>query len=83
MSVKVISLSPFTLMPSFAFAAASSAVVAAFVSIVFQASQPVMMYAVKAYSPATAGSQVRVKPYAKSFAVTALPSEYLRPSRSV
>ena len=33
--------------------------------------------------PATFGSHRRVKPYAKSFAVTGDPSEYLRPSRSV
>ena len=42
-SVKEISLSPFTLMPSFALAASSSALVAFLVSIVFQASQPTMM----------------------------------------
>src|SRR6266850_2904456 len=75
-SVNEISFAPFTLMPSLAFAASSSALVAFFVSIVFQASQPTMMYAVKAYSPATFGSQVRVKPYWKSFAVTGEPSEY-------
>src|SRR5512132_621918 len=62
--VKEISLSPFTLTPSFAFAASSSDLVAFFGSIEFQATQPTMMYPVHAYCPATSGSQRRVSPYA-------------------
>src|SRR6266511_6096438 len=72
-----------TLMPTLAFAASSSADVAFFRSMVNHSSQPTIVARTNWYSPAVFGSHVRVKPRAKSAAVTGEPSDHLRLSRSV